>query len=150
MSLIQLDRDCCISGYVQACYLDEPEYIFGRTEDLYSVTIIPDDPYLAERILELFEEIAGPDGRRIDPSDLIRKDGTLKFESILKPQRCEDENGFNLVQHGSWADIDIRIEHSTSMDGEIWYPRLVLRRALPHVDPNDLINWDDVPETYSF
>ena len=150
MSNIKIDQDFLVSGYVSQCHHDQPEPIFGREEDIYSVTITPDDPSLGEQFLEAYEELAGPYGRKVDASDLIKKDGSLKFETILDPRRLYAGNEPHMVVQGSWADLDVRLEYSTSADAEVVYPRLVLRRAAIHVDPNEFIDWDSVEETYSF
>ena len=147
--MYSLDRDFSVSGYIHSESLRELHHDFLRMSGVYFCTIHADDPYMREQIIRFCEQQLQPH-QKLHVEDQPFDKSLVRFETINDPRLQPFDDGTYLGQ-SDHVILDVRVELNESSNGEHCFPRFLLRRVSPYIDPNNSIDWDSIPDNgYNF
>lgn len=135
---IKVNQDNKIEGTIVSCNVHQAEDIFGRSEPIYSVVLLPNDPFARRLHEEAYESHSGG-ATRVDWDSQPQDDYLIRFDSIRPPIMGKDADW----REGMQACIEYRTDYKSGHDGEVMFPNFQLRGVyLPEVDPDECLSED--------
>lgn len=147
--VITLEKRLDISGHLVSGSIDEMQQFPDRMKGCYQIIVEPFDPDLMELLTKAFHEGTGPDVR-LDTSEVYRGKDQLIMETIRKPYAPDFPNEGEPYP-GTSLKVTVFPELKFSGDHSVAYPQLSIVGVDKYLSPEQLIDWDSVPDTgYNF